>query len=421
MNVIIHPKKLKGDVIIPPSKSLSHRAIIAACLAEGESVISNISFSKDINATIGAMEALGAKVVKEGNTLYITGSKIKRVGDLIDANESGSTIRFMIPIALVSSEPITFSGKNHLVNRPLDSYFEIFDKLGITYTHPTEAYLPLHVNGGLKSGIYEMRGDISSQFITGLLYALPLLDGDSKIVITTNMESIGYIDLTLDVLKDFGIKVINNNYKEFIIEGNQKYKPNNYTVEGDYSQTAFYLVGGALGNDINLLGMKEYSLQGDKKIIEDIKSMNGDVTFINGVLKCNPSDTIGSTIDFSQSPDLGPALTVLASLSEGTSHFVNASRLRIKECDRITCMLEELNKMGASITETYDTMTINGVKELKGCVVDSHNDHRIAMALAMAASVSNGDVKILNAECVSKSYPHFWEDYIKLGGSVDFE
>ena len=421
MNVIIHPKKLKGDVLIPPSKSLSHRAIIAACLAEGKSVISNISFSKDINATISAMEALGAKVVKEGNTLFITGSKIKRVGNLIDANESGSTIRFMIPIALVSNEPITFTGKNHLVNRPLDSYYEIFDRLGIEYKHPENAYLPLEVNGGLKSGVYEMRGDISSQFITGLLYALPLLDGDSKIVITTNLESIGYIDLTLDVLKDFGIKVINNDYKEFIIEGNQKYKPNNYTVEGDYSQTAFYLVGGALGNEINLLGMKEHSLQGDKKIIEDIKAMNGDVTFDNGVLKCNPSDTVGAIIDFSQSPDLGPALSVLASLSKGTSNFINASRLRIKECDRITCVLEELNKMGADISETPDTMIINGVDKLHGCVVDSHNDHRLAMAFAMAASVCDSDVKILNAECVSKSYPHFWEDYVKLGGSIDYE
>ena len=230
----------------------------------------------------------------------------------------------MIPIALVNSEPITFTGKNHLVNRPLDSYYEIFDKLGIEYKHPENAYLPLEVNGGLKSGVYEMRGDISSQFITGLLYALPLLDGDSKIVITTNLESVGYIDLTLDVLKDFGIKIVNNDYKEFIIEGNQEYKPNNYTVEGDYSQTAFYLVGGALGNDINLLGMKECSLQGDKKIIEDIKAMNGDVTFVDGILKCNPSDTVGATIDFSQSPDLGPALTVLASLSKGTSNFINA-------------------------------------------------------------------------------------------------
>ena len=421
MNVIIHPKKLKGEVIIPPSKSLSHRAIIAACLAEGVSVISNISYSKDINATIGAMEAIGAKVIRNGNQLIINGSNVKRVGDVIDANESGSTIRFMIPIALVNAEPITFTGKNNLVNRPLDSYFEIFDKQGIKYEHSDGVYLPLKVNGGLKPDTYHIRGDISSQFITGLLYALPLLNGDSKIVITTNLESKGYIDLTLDVLKDFGIEIINNDYKEFIVKGNQQYKAIDYTVEGDYSQTAFFLVGGALGNDITLLGMKEDSLQGDKKIIDDIKAMNGNITFESEILKCEPSKTVGAVIDFSQSPDLGPALTVLASLSNGTSHFINASRLRIKECDRITCMLEELNKMGANITESPDSMTIYGVNELKGCIVDSHNDHRVAMALAMAATVCDSDVKILNAECVSKSYPHFWEDYIKLGGSIDYE
>ena len=421
MNVIIHPKKLKGEVIIPPSKSLSHRAIIAACLAEGVSVISNISYSKDINATIGAMEAIGAKVIRNGNQLIINGSNVKRVGDVIDANESGSTIRFMIPIALVNAEPITFTGKNNLVNRPLDSYFEIFDKQGIKYEHSDGVYLPLKVSGGLKPDTYHIRGDISSQFITGLLYALPLLNGDSKIVITTNLESKGYIDLTLDVLKDFGIEIINNDYKEFIVKGNQQYKAIDYTVEGDYSQTAFFLVGGALGNDITLLGMKEASLQGDKKIIDDIKAMNGNITFESEILKCEPSKTVGAVIDFSQSPDLGPALTVLASLSNGTSHFINASRLRIKECDRITCMLEELNKMGANITESPDSMTIYGVNELKGCIVDSHNDHRVAMALAMAATVCDSDVKILNAECVSKSYPHFWEDYIKLGGSIDYE
>ena len=421
MNVIIHPKKLKGDVLIPPSKSLSHRAIIAACLAKGTSIISNVSYSKDINATIGAMEALGAKVVKNGNTLTINGSDVKRTRNIIDANESGSTIRFMIPIALVNNEPITFTGKNHLVNRPLDSYFEIFDKQNISYNHDEGVYLPLHVDGGLKPGLFEIRGDISSQFITGLLYALPLLEGDSKIVITTNMESVGYIDLTLDVLKSFGIEIINNNYKEFVIKGNQQYIPTDYVVEGDYSQTAFFLVGGALGNDINLLGMKEYSLQGDKKIIDDIKAMNGDVTFTGGILKCSPSHTKAAIIDFSQSPDLGPALSVLASVSKGTSYFINASRLRIKECDRITCVLEELNKMGASITETPTSMIINGVNQLHGCVVDSHNDHRLAMAFAMAATICDSDVKILNAECVSKSYPNFWEDYIKLGGDVDFE
>lgn len=336
MNVHIYPNKLKGEVIMCPSKSLSHRAIIAACLAEGKSVISNVILSKDIKATIAGMEALGAKITIDGDKLFIEGTKPSRKINLINANESGSTLRFLIPISLVCPEEITFTGENNLVNRPLELYYEIFDQYGISYSKPDNAYLPLKINGGLKAGKYALRGDVSSQFITGLLFALPLLNGDSKIVITTNLESKGYIDLTLDVLKLFGIKIVNNNYQEFIIHGNQKYQPTNYQVEGDYSQSAFFLMAGALGADIKILGMNKDSSQGDKKILEDIKSMHGDIRFENDVLTCLPSNTVGATIDFSQSPDLGPALTVLASLSSGKSNFINAERLRIKECDRIS-------------------------------------------------------------------------------------
>ena len=270
MNVIIKPSPLKGVVDVPSSKSLCHRAIIAASLACGVSKISNITFSKDIEATIMAMSACGAKMEREGNTLIITGSDVRRVYDVIDCNESGSTIRFMIPIALVCDAPITFTGKNNLVNRPLDPFFEIFAEQGIIYERK-EAYLPLKVNSGLKSGVFKIRGDISSQFITGLLYALPLLNGDSKIVVTTNLESKGYIDLTLDVLKAFGIEIINNDYKEFIIKGNQEYMPHDYAVEGDFSQAAFFLVGNCLGADISLRMMDLESHQGDKKVLKDLE------------------------------------------------------------------------------------------------------------------------------------------------------
>ena len=199
MDVIITPNKLSGSVVIPPSKSLSHRAIIAASLAKGKSKISNVMYSNDIKATINAMRACGAKIVEYKYYLIIEGSDVIRKESVIDANESGSTIRFMIPIALVSNEEITFVGQNHLVKRPLDTFLEIFDKQGIKYERG-EDYLPLKVNGGLKSGEFTVRGDISSQFITGLLYALPLLDGDSVIHISTEMESKGYIDFTIDIL-----------------------------------------------------------------------------------------------------------------------------------------------------------------------------------------------------------------------------
>ena len=421
MNVTIHPKKLAGKLVMCPSKSLSHRAIIAASLAKGKSIISNVIISKDIEATIKAMEVLGAKIEIKSDTLIIEGSEVKRLDKIIDAYESGSTLRFLIPIALVNKEPITFVGHNNLVKRPLDSYLAIFDKLGIKYNMPNDSYLPLYLNGGLVSTTYELAGNVSSQFITGLLFALPLLNGDSKIIITTDLESKGYVDLTLDVLKLFGIKIKNNNYHEFIIPGNQTYQPLNYQVEGDYSQSAFFLVAGALGADITILGMNLNSSQGDKKILEDIKSFGGNLIIEKDYLKCLASNTKGTTIDFSQSPDLGPALTVLASLSTGKSNFINAERLRIKECDRITCMKEELTKMGAKIEEFKSGMKIEGVPKLQGAIVDSHNDHRVAMSLAMASLKTEGSIKIMNAECVSKSFPNFWEVFESLGGEIEYE
>lgn len=420
MNAIIKPGKLSGDVIIPPSKSLSHRAIIAASLAKGKSIISNVLYSKDIKATIGAMRACGANITEYKDHLEIIGSDVKRVDDVIDANESGSTIRFMIPIALAVNEPITFTGKNHLCKRPLDTFFEIFDNQGIEYSRG-EDYLPLKVNGGLKPGQFNIRGDISSQFITGLLYALPLLNGDSVINITTNLESKGYVDLTLDMLKKFGIVIENVDYKSFIIKGNQSYKPADYTIEGDFSQSAFFLVADTLGADITLHAMNKDSHQGDKKIIQDVLDLGGKITFEDDKLKAYPVQTKGCVIDFAQSPDLGPALTVLASLSSGVTEFINAARLRIKECDRITCMKDELAKLGAKIEENPDGMIITGVDKLTGGVIDSHNDHRVAMAIAMASLKSTGDIKIINAECVSKSYPNFWEVFESIGGNVTYE
>ena len=418
MNVTIRPKKLSGEIIIPPSKSLSHRAIIAAGLAEGRSVISNVLFSKDILATIDAMRACGATIDQYKDSLVIYGSKVKRAFGKLNANESGSTIRFMIPIALVCSEKMVFEGENHLVKRPLDTYYEIFDKLGIKYSHPVDAYLPLETEGGLKSGVYEIRGDISSQFITGLLYALPLLDGDSKLVITTKLES---KDLTIDILAKFGIKIINNDYKEFIIRGNQVYRPYDYTIEGDYSQSAFFLLANALGSNVILRAMNPNSYQGDKKIIQDVEAFGCSVVSVDDSLNCSANELHGAIIDFAQSPDLGPALSVLAAIAKGKSEFINASRLRIKECDRITCMRIELEKMGAKITETPDGMQFIGVDNLHGAVIDSHNDHRVAMAIAMAATIASSETKILNALCVSKSFPHFFKCFEALGGDISYE
>ena len=418
MKLEISPSTLKGDVVIPPSKSLSHRAIMAGAMARGRSRITNLNFSEDIKATTEAMESLGA-VFEIGNDYEVIdgADRLVRLKDEMQCRESGSTIRFMIPVALLTQGKITFRGEGKLPKRPLGTYLKIFDEQGIKYTKG-EDDLPLTVDGILKAGRFQIPGDISSQFITGLLYALPKLEGDSVIEITSPLQSKGYIDLTLDVLNSFGIEVDNKGYKEFHIKGAQHYKATDYRVEGDYSQVAFWMVAGALGSDINCLGMRLDSLQGDKEIHQILRSMKAHMTE-GEVITVKPSETKGAVIDLSQCPDLGPIITVLASVSEGTTEIVNAKRLRIKESDRITSMTTELNKMGAKITETQEGMIIEGVPQLRGGVtVSAWNDHRVAMALAMAATRCEEPITLEGAESVKKSYPHFWKEYERVGGKI---
>ena len=419
MKAIISKGLLKGTINVPSSKSLCHRAIIAACLANGKSVIRNVTYSNDILATIEGMKALGATINRYDEYLEIIGSNVKRINKVIDADESGSTLRFLIPIATTINEDVTFVGKNNLPNRPLDVYFDIFNEQGIKYEYQ-DKYLPLTISGALHPGVYNVRGDVSSQFITGLLYALPLLNGESVINITTPLESKGYIDLTLDVLNKFGI-IVEKSKNGYKIPGNQEYKPFDYIVEGDFSQAAFYLVADMLGSEVSLKQMKLNSLQGDKKILNDIMDFGGLIYYDNELLSCKRRENKRARINFSQSPDLGPILSVLAALSRGKSKFVDVKRLRIKECDRVSAMEEELTKLGANVESSYNKMKFVGVDALHGAVVDAHKDHRIAMALAIAGTVCDGDVTILNAECVSKSYPNFFEDFASLGGRVRYE
>lgn len=412
----IYPSKLKGVVNVPSSKSLSHRALIASALSNGNQRVSNLIFSNDIYATMDALTAIGYHF--ELGEDYVDVSYQGDMLEYINCRESGSTVRFMIPIALTKVDKMTFIGENNLVKRPLDTYLEIFDKMNIPYEKGSD-YLPLTVNGKIEAGVYDICGNVSSQFITGLLMSLPMLDGDSVINISTNLESKGYVDLTLDVLKDFGVKVINKNYQSFVIPGNQKYVPRDYMVEGDYSQSAFWLVLGTLNGDIYLEGMNKDSLQGDKEIIDFINKMGGDCSFEGEYLVAKKCQTHGAIIDLSQAPDLGPIITVLASLSEGKTEIINAERLRIKESDRIKAITTELNKLGARITETENGMIVEGVKELKGGVcVDSWNDHRIAMSLAIASTRCREPITLTGEKSVNKSYPHFFKQFKELGGKI---
>lgn len=423
-SIKVYNNNLKGSVKIPPSKSMAHRAVICAALSNGISKISNIDLSDDIIATAHAMRSLGARILEKKDSLEITGiyadvlQADRDFDRVIDCNESGSTLRFLVPISLAFEGVTRFVGRGNLGKRPLKTYYDIFDEQGIEYSYK-ENELDLVVSGVLKSGEFKVKGNISSQFITGLLVTLPLLKGDSKIIITTELESKGYLDLTLSAMKDFGIEIINNDYKEFIIKGNQGYKALDYRVEGDYSQGAFFLSANALGADVKVLDLKEDSLQGDRECLEILERMGMKIIDDSGLI--GEVDELKSTIiDASQCPDIIPVLSAVAALSKGRTEVINAGRLRIKECDRLAAVTSELNKLGAKIEEKPEGLIIDGVKELQGGVeVWSHKDHRIAMTLAIASIKCKEPIIIKDFECVSKSYPNFFEDFNMLGGSFD--
>ncbi len=305
----------------------------------------------------------------------------------------------MIPILLTTQNSVKFIGDESLFKRPLDIYFDIFKTQNIKYEYNKS----LNIDGVLRSGEYIIDGGISSQFITGLLFSLPLLNENSKIIIENDLESKGYVDITIDILKKFNINIINNDYKEFIIEGNQKYKNTNYIAEADYSQASFFLVANELGNDITINNLNVNSLQPDKKIIEDIKNIK-----------------INKNIDLSSNPDCGPILGVLASFHNLS--FVNSKRLRIKECDRLSAIVINMNNLRANLKEEIDKIHFTKVDCLEGGVLlQCFDDHRICMSLAIAATVCNKEIILENSNCVNKSYPNFWDDYVKLGGVINVE
>lgn len=429
-DLLIKPAKLKGTVHIPPSKSMAHRAVIAACLAEGESVIENIDLSDDIVATIEGMTAFGAiiNIQAAGNRkkLIIQGIDFAQSTSnsrIIDANESGSTLRFLIPLATLFSGETRFVGRGKLGSRPLKTYETIFKAQSLQFTPSGNDSLDLKVAGHLTAGKYQLPGNVSSQFITGLLYTLPLLKDDSVIQITTELESIGYLDLTLEVLQAFGITVsFNEADRQFIIPGNQSYQAQNYTVEGDYSQAAFFLSAGALGNEVTVTGLKVDSNQGDRGILGILEQLNA-TTILNtpGKMATNSPNGLkgGAVIDGAQVPDIIPISALVACLSPGQTNLINLSRLRIKESDRLVATQQELAKLGANIQVVGDSLRIQGVASLKGdAIVSSHQDHRMAMMLAIASTVSEKEIIIKDTEYVTKSYPAFWQEFESLGGRV---
>ncbi len=415
-SITIQPHSLVGRVSVPPSKSMAHRAIICASLARGQSLIRGIEYSQDIKSTISCMKALGTIIIEHEDYLEIDGTTTFMLNKCeMDCCESGSTLRFMVPISIAHEANVHFVGEGRLGKRPLDIYYNIFDRQGVAYLYK-EDELDLYIQGQLKPDVFEIPGDVSSQFISGLMFVLPLLKGDSIIKITSPLESKGYIDLTLQMLNQFGIKIINNNYKEFIILGHQEYQPSDYTVEADFSQAAFYLVAGAINNQVILEGLNLDSKQGDKEGIDILERMGCTLVPVEGGHMIQVDELVGTTIDGSQCPDIIPVFAIACALAKGQSKITNIARLRIKECDRLSASVEVIKALGGNIEEINDEMIIEGVDSFKGGSVSSYNDHRMAMMEAIASTRSTGDITIDHKECVKKSYPSFWEHFEGLGG-----
>lgn len=394
MNVIIEPSVARGTVDAPPSKSMAHRALICGALSGG-SVISNISYSKDISATLDCLEAMGAKVEKSGNTVRIGGLDpfSVPVGAHLFCNESGSTLRFFIPLCLLSDSVKKLSGSERLFERPLTVYEDICRENGLTFERDGSS---VNVGGQLKGGEYYVPGNISSQFITGLLFALPMAEGDSVLTVTGRFESASYIDLTLSVLKEFGIE-IRRQENVFYIKGGQKYSAHDYTVEGDCSNAAFLEAFNVVGGCVGVNGVKPDTLQGDRVYYPMMQGlMRGEKKF-----------------DLSDCPDLAPVMFALAAYCGGAG-FTGTARLKIKESDRAAAMAEELGKLGIEVTVGDNTVDVCGGRLKKPEeILSGHNDHRIVMALTVLCSVVGGEIS--GAEAISKSYPDFFDQIEALG------
>ncbi|QVK21633.1 3-phosphoshikimate 1-carboxyvinyltransferase [Mycoplasmatota bacterium] len=418
MRVRISPSFLKGQIKIPPSKSYSHRAIICAALSNGKSIISNIQFSDDVLATINALKAIDAKIEVLDDKLIIHGvDEIVLKDKIVDCNESGSTLRFIIPILALSGERFLINGKESLLTRPLGIYEDIINDLSGTFLKKNSM---IEVQCDFVSKEYHIPGNISSQFISGLLFILPLLKGDSKIIIKDKFESKNYVLMTMHILKKFGIEIkIEENVIK--IKGEQKYKPSDYYVEGDYSQLAFFAVAGVLNGDISCLGMNHNSLQGDIAIIKTLKEMGAKLDIIENGFIFKKSLTLGKEIDITQTPDLGPILALLASLSVGVTIIKGTERLKIKESNRLITTYNTLKELGVDIRIDNDNLIINGKNELREAILKSYNDHRIAMMGSVSSVRSLGDVVIEDAEAISKSYPDFYYDLMKLGAKIIIE
>jgi 3-phosphoshikimate 1-carboxyvinyltransferase len=407
--------KVSGVISAPPSKSSMQRAIAAALLAGGKSVIHNPSFCDDAISAISMARSLGARITEYPDMIEIEGG-ISPINSALNCGESGLAVRMFSAIAATYPGRITIDGRGSLTKRPVNMIEEPLTSLGVS-VRTTNGYLPVEITGPIKGGRVKVDGSQSSQFLTGLLFALPLALEDSIIEVANPMSK-PYINVTLSVLSHFGIEVENSDYTLFRIKGRQKFRASEYTVEGDWSGAAFFLIMAAKGGRITIKNLEINSPQADRKIIDVLKLTGSHVYTENDSITVERDKLLPFIFDISDCPDLAPPLAVLAAACSGTSIIEGAGRLSIKESSRGENLVSNLKAMGAGISMTGDRIEICGGQRLKHQLLQSYGDHRMAMAMASAAIITEGGVSVDNTECINKSYPGFASDFRLVGGEV---
>ena len=410
---------LQGVVVPPPSKSQAHRLLICAALGSAPCTIACSSVNDDIMATMRCLNALGADI-KYADGLFSVSPVVLQKRAILDCGESGSTLRFLVSVAAALGADATFVGAGKLPTRPMGDLCVALEQHGISFKkHESGLELPLSCCGTLEGGSYTLPGNLSSQYLTGLLFALPLAEKGSVVEITGGLTSASYVDMTLDALRAAGI-VVARKGDTYTIEGNQKYAlQGDVVVEGDWSSAAFWVVAGVIGKrPITIKGMKTDSLQGDRKIIDLLRSMGAYIEITPDAIVAHPSQLFGTDLDCADTPDLVPILSVAAATAQGETTFFNVGRLRYKESDRLAAMKSVLAAFGIASFVGEDTFKVVGGEPLALTAVDSFGDHRIAMSAAVLSTVAGGVTTIDGAECVAKSYPLFFDDFAALGGNL---
>ncbi len=423
MNTVFAPAALSGTTAAPASKSEAHRRLICAGMADGTSEIAGFTASEDIEATMRCLGALGARVEVEGSTARVTGFAEKpALMPLFDCGESGSTLRFFVPIALTMTHGGIFRMRGRLGQRPMDVYRDLLVPKGVAWSmrEGADGTAELRVSGGMTPGHYTLPGNVSSQFVSGLLFVLPLQEMESTLTVTPPVESTAYIDMTLRAIRLSDVRVEEMGEGKWRIPGRQRYQTRKVALHGDWSQAAVLLTAGAISGDVTVTGMSDDDGQGDRAIIDCLRKLGADIETGDGWVRCRKSELHGAELDMRNCPDIAPMVALACAVAEGESRLTGCRRLRLKESDRLETTGAMLRTMGAGVRAEWDTLRVRGGRQLRGnLTVDARHDHRMVMLASIAALAADGPVTVADTDALAKSWPDYLDTYRALGGQAE--